>query len=237
MLGGDVGLIGIYKITNKITNKIYIGQSGRIENRFSNHIKTSEIESGKQYNDELYTDMRKYGKDNFEFEVLETISLDELEEKWIQKELKDGKDLYNISLTPHSDPYACVRKFSDDEINEIHKLLKEDKLSNIKIAQLFNCSSSTIDNINNGTRYFKNNVDYPIRTYEAIGEKNHNSIYTDEEIIEIRKAYVDMTLTELYKKYGQKSKSQKSFERIVNGRSYKHLPIYIKREKKWLNNK
>lgn len=230
-------MIGIYKITNKITNKKYIGQSGRIDNRFNNHVKNSVLESSKQYNDELYVDMRKYGVENFEFEVLETVSLNELEEKWIQKAIKDGENLYNVNLTPYSDPYACVRKFSDNEINEIYRLLKEDKLSNIKIAKQFNCAPSTIDNINNGERYARDDIDYPIRVYEAIGEKNHNAKYTDDEVLEIRKAYENMTLTELYKKYGEKSKSQKSFERIVNGRSYKHLPIYIKRQKKWLNNK
>lgn len=30
-------MIGIYKVTNKINNKVYIGQSINIENRFQQH--------------------------------------------------------------------------------------------------------------------------------------------------------------------------------------------------------
>lgn len=231
-------MIGIYKITNKITNKIYIGQSGRVENRFSAHLQTSKMKSGKQYNDELYVDMRKYGIENFEFEVLETFSLAEEEDKWIQKFISEGKNLYNVNLTPHTAHNAFARKFSDNELDEIHKLLQENKLSNTQIAKKFNCSSTTIDKINNGVASYNNkDIEYPIRRYLPEGEKNYNSKYTDAEVLEIRKVYEFMTLTELYKKYGAKCKSQKSFERIVNGRTYKHIPIYLKREKKWLNNK
>lgn len=32
-------MIGIYKVTNKINNKVYIGQSINIENRFQQHKK------------------------------------------------------------------------------------------------------------------------------------------------------------------------------------------------------
>lgn len=224
-------MIGIYKITNKINNKIYVGQSGRIENRLSGHFKASTMESGKQYNDEIYVDMRKYGTENFEFEILETFSLDEAEEKWIQKFIEDGENLYNINLTPYSDPHACLRKFSCEELNKIHELLKENKLSNIQISKRFNCSPTTIDKINNGVTYVRENMKYPIRSYKVNGEKNYNSKYTDGEILEIRKAYEFMTLTELYEKYGKRCKSQKSFERIVNGCTYKHIPIYLKRQK------
>ena len=227
-------MIGIYKITNNITNKVYIGQSGRIENRFNNHIKSSQIESGKQYYDEMYCDMRKYGVENFKFEILETVSLNELEEKWIQEAVKNGEDLYNKVLTPFSNSHSYARRFSDEDIDKIYNLLKENKLSNIKIAKEMNCSSSAIDDINNGKTYARENENYPIRDCRKTGERHYNSRYTDEEVMNIRKEYKNMTIKELYKKYGSRC-SEDNFEKIVIGRSYSHLPIYRKKEEKWIN--
>ncbi len=57
-------MIGIYKITNRINNKIYIGQSINCEKRFNEH-KSSE------HNKHLKRAYDKYGLENFSFEVLE----------------------------------------------------------------------------------------------------------------------------------------------------------------------
>ena len=59
---------GIYKITNKINNKVYIGKSIYIERRWYEH-KTDMNNINKQ--NHLYNAMRKYGKDNFLFEIIE----------------------------------------------------------------------------------------------------------------------------------------------------------------------
>jgi hypothetical protein len=59
-------ICGIYQITNKINNKIYIGQSIDIERRWNQHMygKGSVV---------LMNAITKYGLDNFEFKILETI--------------------------------------------------------------------------------------------------------------------------------------------------------------------
>lgn len=227
-------MIGIYKITNKINNKSYIGQSGGLERRLSSHKKIAFNENHEQYNDDLYKDIRKYGIDNFDFKGLETVSLDKLEEKWIQAEIEKANALYNKNLNPYSDSHASQRCLSNEQILEIVRLLKENKLSNIKISKMFKCSSATIDNINNGTQYKLEEEFYPIRTYKHIGEKNHNSKYTDEEVLNIRKEFERHTLKELFEKYC-KGSNYKSFERMVTGRSYSHIPIYKKREQKWIS--
>jgi group I intron endonuclease len=231
-----MSVIGIYKITNKITGKYYIGQSGRLENRLSNHKKIAFLPNHKQYNDELYIDIREYGVENFAFEILETINITESEEKWIQKELLSSSNTYNKNLNPHTDYSNYLRKFSDEELFEIINLLKENKLSNIKIAEMFNCSSSTIDNINNGITYIKEDIKYPIRQYAlSIGENNPNSLYTDKEIIELRKLYINDSIRSLYEK-SDKRMCYHSFERILIGMTYKHLPVYKKRQKCWVLN-
>ena len=77
--------IGIYLIRNKINNKVYVGQSVNIKDRWSNHKR--ELEKGIHYNDHLQKSYNKYGKINFEFKVIEYCEeekLDELEVYWIK---------------------------------------------------------------------------------------------------------------------------------------------------------
>ncbi|KLA21064.1 hypothetical protein B4078_5392 [Bacillus cereus] len=68
--------IGIYKITNKLNGKCYIGQSINIPKRWENH----KCMNG-NHSYPLYLAFKKYGIDNFSFEVLEYCSKEELEHK------------------------------------------------------------------------------------------------------------------------------------------------------------
>lgn len=87
-------MIGIYGIKNKKTNKIYIGQSIKIEKRWDQHKR--ELRSGKHYNEYLLNSFNKYGENCFDFLILEECLESELnfkEEEWINKFSKT--DLYN----------------------------------------------------------------------------------------------------------------------------------------------
>lgn len=56
----------VYKITNIINSKIYIGlTSNSIENRFEQHKKAANRIKIAQKVSYLYTAMKKYGVDNF----------------------------------------------------------------------------------------------------------------------------------------------------------------------------
>lgn len=77
----------IYKITNLINNKIYIGKTKySIETRFKNHLWSIDHHRTKSL---LYDAMNKYGKDNFKVEQIDQAdSLEELNKKeqyWISK--------------------------------------------------------------------------------------------------------------------------------------------------------
>lgn len=77
---------GIYKITSLIDNKIYIGQSVNVPNRFSEHIKRG-LGAEPATKNRLYPAMMRQGVENFTFELLEEIpreKLDERENYWIQ---------------------------------------------------------------------------------------------------------------------------------------------------------
>lgn len=62
----------IYKITNLINNKIYIGQTIRSINvRWNQHKSESFNKSGHGYNYHLHSAIRKYGIQNFKIEIIE----------------------------------------------------------------------------------------------------------------------------------------------------------------------
>lgn len=73
---------GIYKIINRINGKIYIGQSIDIYRRWK------EESHFYKCNDYLRNAFNKYGLENFDFEILEECSIEELDEK----------EIYYISL-------------------------------------------------------------------------------------------------------------------------------------------
>lgn len=92
----------IYKITNNINNKIYIGQTikQRPTDRFSQHRYSSRY-LNKNDNSYLHKAMNLYGVDNFSFEVIETIEnnlLNEREIYWIQFYNSFVPNGYNLTL-------------------------------------------------------------------------------------------------------------------------------------------
>ena len=88
-------MIGIYKITNLINNKVYIGQSIRLEQRLQEHKYSS-------HNDHLKNSIAKYGVENFKFDIIEVVQdpdlLNDLEIKYIAQYDSTNPDKgYNIS--------------------------------------------------------------------------------------------------------------------------------------------
>lgn len=79
----------IYKITNKINNKIYIGLTTHSVNwRWQQHINVAKCPKHKDYNNVFKKAIRKYGENNFTVETIDQAdSLEELKEKeqyWIK---------------------------------------------------------------------------------------------------------------------------------------------------------
>lgn len=72
----------IYKIINRVNGKHYVGQTNDLEKRWKGHLQCAENESGYL----LHNAIRKYGCENFEFEMIEACEdedANELEKKWI----------------------------------------------------------------------------------------------------------------------------------------------------------
>jgi group I intron endonuclease len=60
----------IYKVTNLINNKVYIGQTINFNKRKSDHLRNSKYSNLKCGNTLFYKAIRKYDKDNFKWEII-----------------------------------------------------------------------------------------------------------------------------------------------------------------------
>lgn len=97
-----VGQRIVYKITNLINKKCYIGVTSRIKRRIYEHTRYSEIENS-PLTCYLHNSIKKYGCDNFIFEVIhESIKNDEelnkLEIYYIKK-FQSNNSKYGYNLT------------------------------------------------------------------------------------------------------------------------------------------
>lgn len=71
---------GIYKVTNTQTNEVYIGKSVKIADRFVNHVKSACGLEGVAES-QFQRALKKYGIDNFTWELLEEVPKENLNEK------------------------------------------------------------------------------------------------------------------------------------------------------------
>lgn len=90
-------MMGIYKITNLVNGKLYVGSATNLRKRIkSDHIR--ELRNNRHINKHLQNSWNKYGENNFEFEVIEEIQdknkLIEREQYWIDQ-YDFEKELYN----------------------------------------------------------------------------------------------------------------------------------------------
>ena len=82
-----MAISGIYKITNQINNKSYIGKSKDIMRRWRQHKTEPYNINADTYDVAFYRAIRKYGIENFQFEIIEQCPEDQLNERekyWIE---------------------------------------------------------------------------------------------------------------------------------------------------------
>lgn len=233
-------MIGIYKFTNNINNKSYIGQSISLENRYKHHVKNCLNKNHLSYNSLFYRALRKYGLESFSYEVLiESLELNKedlnfLEIYYIEKYSSFGNG-YNMNKGGNFT--SGVKILTDSDILQIKDRLFNTSETFIFIAKDFNISSSLITMINQGTIWsIVGSREFPIREKENMihnrGGNNPNCKIDDKKALELRTLFIDNTLLEVYSK-NKNLLSLSGLKKLLYGVTFNHLPIYKKREKKW----
>lgn len=125
----------IYKITNKVNNKSYIGQTRySLEFRWRQH-------QHKKDNTYFHNAIKKYGVDNFELSVLEECDVEQLNSREIFYIAKYNtfQEGYNLTIGGEGNHTLIL----DNKYDEIKELYLSGFSSN-KVASLFNVDKSTI---------------------------------------------------------------------------------------------
>lgn len=150
---------GIYKITNKLNRKVYIGQSVDISARWAKHRSCSQE---KNPTIRLYQAMQEDGFDNFSFEIIELCPKEELNEKeWYyiqQYNALDENFGYNMSTKLN-----LQKKITKEQAEEAQYLLLESTLKNKEIAEIFDVSHTWVSLVNQGKLWYNENLTYPLR--------------------------------------------------------------------------
>ena len=130
----------IYKVTNLINSKVYIGQTiGSLRLRWKKHIRSN----GCVY---LHSAILKYGEENFKIEEIEYIPKEQLDEReiyWISYYNSTDKKLgYNIlpgGKLGRKEKY----KLTPEQTKELIELDKQG-VSHTKIGEMFNINRKTV---------------------------------------------------------------------------------------------
>lgn len=232
-------MIGIYKITNLINGKIYVGQSNNIERRFAQHKSPYEQE---RFSDKpLYKAFKKYGIENFTFEIIEECIIDELDIKeiyWI-KELNSlvHQNGYNITaggngnvgeshpkhkLTTEDIIDIRTRYNNRERCKEVEELYK-DKIGHSGFSKIW--KGETWKNIMPKV-YTDENKTFHAHNTGQKGSQNGRSKLTEEDVMAIRMRKKNgENWHQVYKDYEFTGITEGSFFNTWAGYNWKHIVI------------
>ena len=149
---------GIYKITNTVTNDFYIGSSNNVKRRWTDHKCPSRWNNNP--NNPMYIDMKKYGVDKFEFQVIDEVEPEQLKEKE-QQIIETLKPTYNRNRADGLDverrKKAKQKYQTSDKGKESHR--KANKEYNNQLC-IYNGETLTLDTLSK--RFKKKGIPHPI---------------------------------------------------------------------------
>ena len=160
----------IYKITNKINGKSYIGQTiQNVKERFYQHCATKCSQA--ILNMVIHKAINKYGKSNFTIEVIEEVestNLNDRERYWIRY-----YDSYNNGYNSTEGGQDGIKLFKNLDTESIVREYKSGK-SLREIGRLFNVDKQTIKDL-----LVRNNINLrTTRTYK-LSQKDREDIIKD----------------------------------------------------------
>lgn len=230
-------MVGIYKIQNKINNKIYIGQSNNLERRKNEHFNCTIPKQ------EIDKEINKYGKDNFTYEILEYCEnkdLNYLEQYWINyydsfyngyNNTKGGEIIFSGNPILTREDVIEIRKAyaAHQRRSDVYEKYK-DRISEGGFYHIWD--GSRWGNIMPEVFTEENKLFHKIIITQ--GENNARAKLTDQEVIKLRIRYQKETARQIWQDY-KDLYTYGSFQQILDGHKYSHLPIYRKTERKWIN--
>jgi hypothetical protein len=154
--------IGVYKIENLLTHKIYIGQSMHIETRWQEHCRLSS-------NSVISNAIHKYGKENFSFEILQECKEEELnaiEEHYIQLYDSVIPNGYNVEEKVDGGRNYFLH-YSKETFKNIVSDIKFSDLSFTEIADKYAIDTSMVYYINRGSVHTISDEAYPLRKVKS----------------------------------------------------------------------
>lgn len=186
------GITGIYKITNKSTKEVYIGQALDIRRRWNAHLSVANrirenrcLEREKK--SPIDVSLSLHGYNDFNWEIIEECTpeiLNQREIYWI-KFYNSYFHGYNATLGGQA-----FQRGIPDYVSYIKILLRDTKLSMQEIADMSGVSYQIVSNINRGLCYIESQWITPIRNvkkgviqYDLYGQElNHFDSVTDAAI-------------------------------------------------------
>lgn len=211
----------IYKITNLLNGKIYIGQTIHPERRWTEH--KQKVKHG-QEKLPIHLAIEKYGEENFSFEVLEwTDDYDNEERRLIKEYNSISPNGYNIGeggenyvMYGEDNPRNIVK---NSDVPLIIQDLKDNKMTNRAIAEKYGLTDKIIADINHGYSHKVEGEEYPIRI------KKGSQKLTIEQVKEIKQALENTLISynELGRIYGV---SKQTIYSINVGKTFKEERKY-----------
>lgn len=155
----------IYKITNLVNNKMYIGQTIHPDRRWTEHKQKARHGQDKF---PIHLAINKYGEENFLFEIIEWTENYNEEEKRLIKELNTlspngynlGKGGENHVMYGEDNP---KNKVKNNNVLLIIQDLKDNKMTDRDIAMKYGLTDKIIADINHGYSHKIEGEKYPIR--------------------------------------------------------------------------
>lgn len=235
----------IYKFTNKINGKTYIGQTNDIIKRKRGHKSDSFNIKSTGYYLPFHAAIRKYGWDNFDFEILEEVEdtrerklLNEREIFWINKyHSLTSENGYNITIggdgcskpsLSFEERCQLSKRFSIFEIKDIQNMLCEDYEYFEIIEKYPQLNTSFLSNINIGLNFKREDLEYPLKKF-------HSSFNLETKMKIIDEIKANVPYSKISEKYNI---SSALLSMINNGKSWhnKNLkyPLSIRENYNWV---
>lgn len=207
----------VYKIRNLINDKIYVGKSKNVDERWAQHLMDAKANRGSV----LHRAINKYGGSNFAVSVLEELVSEEVafeqERFWIS--------YYKTNIYRHGDKFGYnLTDGGDGRSGYIPSEETKSKLSISNTGQKRSAATKAkiaavqIGKTTPATTKSKMSLTH---TGKHMGENNNRAKLTEAEVIEIKRLLAQGHKTvEIAKKYGV---IERTIRNIKTGKTWSHI--------------